>query len=160
MIAAVGAVNQTLRIGQLAKATGFNSRTLRYYEAIGLLRPATRAASGYRLYEPQAVERLKLVRRARELGLPLADVREILHASDAGLIPCGHVMAAVDKQLANIAVQIRRLRSLRSELSGLNSKLTEAMESQTADRGRPCPCMFEEGTVSIGIPTPPVPRRP
>lgn len=95
---AVNAARPLLRIGQLAAASGFKARTLRYYEAVGLLRPATRTASGYRLYGPDAVERLNLVRRARVLGLPLADIRQILRATDAGNIPCVHMLEAVDRQ--------------------------------------------------------------
>lgn len=60
-----------LTIGQLAKTSGVGTRTIRYYEQVGVLPPAKRTPAGYRQYEQRAVERLLFVRRARALGLPL-----------------------------------------------------------------------------------------
>jgi len=144
---AVSAVRSALRIGQLAAATGLKPRTLRFYETIGLLTPAARTASGYRLYTPAAVQRLQLVRRARDLGLPLSDVRDILRASDAGLMPCEHVLAAVDRQLAATGLQLRRLRQMRSELSALKARVSGVLDASIGDPGQPCPCFAGDGEV-------------
>ena len=62
-------MTQPLTIGQLAKATGVTSKTIRYYESVGVLRPPARSSSGYRQYDQSAAERLLFVRRARALGL-------------------------------------------------------------------------------------------
>jgi DNA-binding transcriptional MerR regulator len=62
---------QALRIGQLAQATGVSAKTIRYYEQVGVLPAPSRSGAGYRQYTPQGVHRLRFIRRARGLGLPL-----------------------------------------------------------------------------------------
>jgi len=140
-----------LRIGQLAKATGFTAKTLRYYEDLRLLRPVARTASGYRLYPEDAVTRLQFVRRAKGLGLSLHDIGAILEISDEGRLPCKHVMAVVDRDLARIDAQLARLRSLKHDLLSLQSRLKEALASGTAAPGAACPC-FEEHSGSEPAP--------
>jgi DNA-binding transcriptional MerR regulator len=69
------------QISTLARLTGTPRTTLRYYEQAGLLHPA-RSASGYRLYSPGAVDRLGFIASAKRIGLPLAQIRELLAESD------------------------------------------------------------------------------
>ena len=109
-----------------------------------------RTSSGYRLFGPDAIERLRLVREARSLGLGLTEIREILRASDAGLTPCEHVVAAVDRQLESIARQIRQLSALRRDLLALRSRLWAAMASGKSQPGRPCPCLTEIARSATG----------
>ena len=66
-----------LTIGQVAKTSGVGTKTIRYYEQIGVLPAPSRAASGYRLYDPPGVERLRFIRRARALGLPLQQLKTL-----------------------------------------------------------------------------------
>ncbi|MGB8350133.1 MAG: MerR family transcriptional regulator, partial [Gaiella sp.] len=75
----------TLRIGELAEATGLTVRTLRHYEAVGLLEPVQRSASGYRRYRAEDAERLYTIVALRRLGLSLAQIRATLVAEPAGL---------------------------------------------------------------------------
>lgn len=138
------AAKAALRIGELAAVTGLNPRLLRYYEDVGLLQPFARTDSGYRLYKADAVERLQFIRRARALGLSLADIREILRASDAGLIPCEHVVAAVERQLKAVADQIERLHALRAQLLALRSRVKEMVAAGSGLAGRPCLCLAED----------------
>ncbi len=138
---AVTAANGRLRIGELARTTGVPPKTLRYYDEIGLLRPAGRTPSGYRLYGDGAVDRLRFVRKAQRLGLSLTDIRSILNISDEGRVPCEHVAAIVDRELAHIDDQLRQLRSLRRDLLTLRSKMTNAQMSGMAPAGQGCPCM-------------------
>lgn len=70
------------RITELAKQTGVSVRTLRHYDAIGLLKPSFVAESGYRYYDGAAVERLYLILLFRELEFPLKDIQAILDAPD------------------------------------------------------------------------------
>jgi Hg(II)-responsive transcriptional regulator len=72
----------TLSIGQLAKQAGVAIDTVRYYERNALLAPAGRLASGYRRYGAAEVKRLRFIRRAKELGFSLDDVRTLLALSD------------------------------------------------------------------------------
>ncbi|TAK61463.1 MAG: MerR family transcriptional regulator [Dehalococcoidia bacterium] len=124
-----------LRIGQLARAADFTEKTLRFYDEIGLLRPSGRSASGYRLYDEQAIERLRFVRRAQGLGLSLDDMRTILEIGDEGRVPCGHVVSVVDRELARVDGQLRRLRSLRRDLVMLRGRLSDGIASGRAKPG-------------------------
>jgi DNA-binding transcriptional MerR regulator len=124
-----------LRIGQLARAAGFTEKTLRFYDEIGLLRPSGRSSSGYRLYDEQAIERLRFVRKAQGLGLSLDDMRTILEIGDEGRVPCGHVVLVVDRELERIDGQLRRLRSLRRDLVTLRVRLNDGIASGRAKPG-------------------------
>ena len=125
-----------LRIGQLARAAGFSEKTLRFYDEVGLLRPSGRSASGYRLYDEEAVERLRFVRKAQGLGLSLDDMRTILEIGDEGRVPCGHVVSVVDRELERIDVQLRELRSLRRDLVTLRQRLSDGIASGRAKPGQ------------------------
>ncbi len=67
-----------LSIGELAKLMGISVRTLRYYDAIGLLRPSAVTPAGYRSYDERAMETLQQILFFRELGFPLSEIGEIL----------------------------------------------------------------------------------
>jgi len=92
-----------LRIGELADATGLTVRALRHYESVGLLAPAERSESGYRLYRAEDAERLYAVVVLRQLGFSLGEVRAVLEADGAGLeeVVRRHV-AAVEERLSSL----------------------------------------------------------
>ena len=69
---------ETLTIGQLAERGGVNLETVRYYEREGLMLPPPRKSSGHRAYSPNAVRRLRFIKRAQELGFSLSEVKELL----------------------------------------------------------------------------------
>lgn len=73
-----------MRIGELADTVGVNTKTVRYYESIGLMPEPDRTSSGYRDYGPDALERLQFIREAQASGLTLAEVQSILELEDAG----------------------------------------------------------------------------
>jgi DNA-binding transcriptional MerR regulator len=92
-------------IGQLAERTGVTSRTIRFWSDAGLVPPAGRSATGYRLYDAEAVARLDLVQTLRELGLGLEVVRAVLaRATTVAQVAAAHV-AVLDEQ-----IRILRLR--------------------------------------------------
>ena len=77
-------INTTITIGAAAKAAGVPIDTVRYYEREGLLSRAQRTASGYRLFGPADVERLRFIRQAKALGFTLEDITELLRLQDGG----------------------------------------------------------------------------
>ncbi len=71
-------------IGEVAQLTGFPAKTLRYYEEIGLVRPATRTEAGYRLYGQEEVAKLEFVRQAKLIGLKLEEIKELVDLAAQG----------------------------------------------------------------------------
>ncbi len=108
-----------LRIGELAGELGLNPKTIRYYEAIGLLPIPRRSAAGYRLYGAADRDRLRFIAKAKAIGLSLAEIGEILALRDGGAEPCPHVRHLLDRKLAALDEQLRRLREDRVQLLAL-----------------------------------------
>jgi MerR family copper efflux transcriptional regulator len=111
-------MGETFRIGRLAQRTGLTVKAIRYYEARGLLPPAPRTPSGYRLYAEADVHRLEFIRNARALGLPLRQVRELTATARAHACAMTRpaLLGALEEQIARTARQIQRLTQLKREL--------------------------------------------
>lgn len=111
-----------LKIGQLAKVTDTKVVTIRYYEKIGLLAPPRRTAGNYRAYEPRHLERLRFIRRCRDLGFTLDHVRDLLRlpcdedqkCTEVDRIAVEHLFAVERKiaDLERLADELRRIGSL------------------------------------------------
>lgn len=99
------------RIGELAAATGLTARTLRHYEAIGLLRSPSRTEGGHRLYTEDDVQRLYAVVVLRDLGLPLSEIGEILDSKALPEVLTDH-LASVEEEVVRLAGVRDRLRRL------------------------------------------------
>jgi DNA-binding transcriptional MerR regulator len=109
-------------ISVLAEAVGLTADTLRYYEREGLLPPAERSPAGYRLYGPEAAQRLRFIKQAQRMGLRLADIKELLDVRDKGLCPCGHTKALVERRLSEVEAEIAQLRQMRKNLVELKER--------------------------------------
>lgn len=103
-------------IGKLARKTGCNIETIRYYERIGLLPKPPRSAGGQRLYGEDDTKRLIFVRRSRELGFPLEDVRNLLNYVEAGDYTCAEIREITADHLAEVRRKIADLRRLERAL--------------------------------------------
>lgn len=114
-----------MRIGALASLSGISTKTIRYYEGIGLLPAPQRSASGYRDYHESALDRLGFIRAAQAVGLSLGEIRGIVVLRDSGDTPCGHVLDLLRARSAQLDRRIVELRSLRGELH----RLVERAES-------------------------------
>jgi len=106
-------------LGELARLTGTKVETIRYYERIGVLQAPARTGANNRAYAKSDVERLSFVRRARELGVTLDQVRALLRLSDDREQSCAEVDRLAVTQLAEVDRRIADLRMLRQELSDL-----------------------------------------
>ena len=113
-----------MNIGALAQQTGVSTDTLRYYEREKLLAPPGRAANGYRVYSEADAERVRFVRSAQALGFSLAEIRWILPRLDAGQVQRAEIESHLQKKLAEIEGQIRRLRALKKEVQATLSSLS------------------------------------
>src|SRR3546814_1263322 len=101
-------------LGELARATGTKAETIRYYEREGILPAADRTDSNYRDYSDEHLATLTFVRRARELGFSMAQVRELLDLSDHDDNPCADVDNLAEVQPVEIVRKISDLTGIRA----------------------------------------------
>lgn len=107
-----------LQIGELSRRTGCNIETIRYYERIALLPPPLRSAGHYRVYDTADVRRLAFIRRARELGFTLDEVRALLRLSaNDGQGACANVRELAESHLAKVRAKIADLRAMERVLA-------------------------------------------
>lgn len=111
-----------IRRGELAKLTGCNLETIRYYEKIGLMTDTPREENGYRAYDENLVRRLRFILRARELGFTVEQIRGLLALTDGGHQTCTEVKARTLEHLDDIHTKI------------LDLKRIERVLTKTADR--------------------------
>ncbi len=133
-----GWVGDAMRIGELAQASGITTKTLRFYEATGLLPPAERTASGYRDFTRDTLGRLDFIRRGRAAGLSLAQVRQVLDIADAGRTPCRHVHSLLGERLTGLDRQIADLQALRAAVAQLRDTVAVA-DPDPANLEQGCP---------------------
>lgn len=110
-----------MRIGELGKATATKVETIRYYEQTGLLPPPARTGGNYRSYGDQHLARLSFIRRARDLGFGIEQVRALLDLSDDRTRDCATIDRIATKHLQEVDRKIADLAALRRELSALVS---------------------------------------
>jgi len=105
--------------GDVARTLGIGVQTLHYYEREGLIPPPARSDSGYRLYTTELIDRVRFIRKAQALGLPLDEVKNILRLTMEGASPCGRVQAALTEILREVNERLRGLESFRDDLAAL-----------------------------------------
>lgn len=111
----------TLKIAEVARRTGFNPSTLRYYEDVGLVPPVERTPSGYRLYDEGALARLAFISRAKQLGCSLEEITDLVTAWE------GDRCAPVQQRLQDlVAAKIAAARGRIAELQALTEQLLQA----------------------------------
>ena len=114
-----------LLIGDIARSSGVQIETIRYYERIGVVPKPGRTKGGHRLYSAEQLNRLVFIRRSRELGFSLAEVRTLLDLIDGGEMTCEEVHGITMQHLANVRqklADLRRLERALKELAGHCSK--------------------------------------
>jgi len=108
-----------LRAGELAKACGVSTDTLRHYERKGVLPVPLRASNGYRQYPARSLDRVRLIRKALSIGFTLDELARILKVRDRGGAPCRQVRELAASRLSRIEEQLREMMGLRDELRAL-----------------------------------------
>lgn len=115
-----------MTIGQVAAAAEVNVQTVRYYERRGLMPRPPRTPSGYRQYGPGAVQRLRFIRRAQDLGFALDEIRELLALRVRHASACSTVEAVARRKMALVERKIGELQQLNRSLE----RLVEACEAK------------------------------
>ena len=108
-----------MKIGELARATGTNAKTIRFYEGEGLMPEPLRTPSGYRSYESESVARIEFILKAKRLGLSLNEILGILRLHDAKESTCVHVRGLVEQKIAEVETAIDALQSFKRDLAAL-----------------------------------------
>jgi Cu(I)-responsive transcriptional regulator len=106
-----------LTIGRLSAATGVKVETIRYYERAGLIDPPARTEGNYRSYYADDIGRLGFIRRTRDLGFSLEEIRALLDLSAQGDRDCGEIDELANRHLVEVDRKIADLKALRRQLS-------------------------------------------
>ncbi|KMM79406.1 Cu(I)-responsive transcriptional regulator [Pseudomonas deceptionensis] len=123
-----------MNIGQAARHSGLSAKMIRYYESIGLLKPAHRSDSGYRLYSDDDLHTLAFIKRSRDLGFSLEEVGKLLTLWQDRQRASGDVKALAREHVEQLNHKIR-------ELTGLRDTLQELVESCQGDHRPDCPIL-------------------
>lgn len=106
-----------LQRAELARRTGCNLETIRYYEKTGMMPDPPRTTSGYRVYDDSHLSRLRFILRARELGFSIEQIRGLLDLVDGGTQTCAEVKERTDRHLADVRAKIADLKRIEKVLA-------------------------------------------
>ncbi|MCJ2144638.1 Cu(I)-responsive transcriptional regulator [Methylobacterium sp. E-066] len=137
-----------ITIGEAARRTGVSAKMIRWYEATGLLPPATRSEAGYRHYDDSDLHTLRFVRRARDLGFSVEAIADLLALWRDRARPSAGVKAIAEQQIADLRRRI-------TELEGMARTLEHLAESCCGDERPECPILDDLATEDHA----PAPRR-
>jgi DNA-binding transcriptional MerR regulator len=132
-----------MKIGELARSTGQTTKTIRFYEAEGLLPDPRRTPSGYRIYGDPDIKRLRFIRMAKRLGLSLEEIRGILRLHDRREPTCTHVRSLLEDKLAQIDRALAELQAFHSEITRLKDEAGDLADCRTSGGGI---CAIIEGS--------------
>ena len=125
---------QGLTIGKLADGAGVNLETVRYYERIGLIPEPGRTQGGHRNYDATHIRRLAFIRRARQLGFAIDDIRDLLKLAEPGRASCGEVQKIA-------AVHLQCVRAKLADLVKMEKLLAKAVGECGSNRSPSCPVL-------------------
>jgi MerR family transcriptional regulator, copper efflux regulator len=123
-----------MNIGEAAERSGVPAKTIRYYEDVGLIRPAPRAGNGYRAYSGRDVHVLRFVQRARSLGFSVQDCRQLLALYQDPARASAEVKALTGRRIAEIDRKMQ-------ELAGMRATLVALADSCHGDQRPECPIL-------------------
>ena len=126
-----------MRIGELAAQAGISTKTIRYYEQIGVLAAPDRTPAGYRDYDPATLGRLEFIHAAQAVGLHLGEIRQIIAFWDRGQAPCEHVAALLQRRTREISARIAELQTLQGQLEQLSDR-ARTLDPRYCDPQRVC----------------------
>ena len=112
-------MNDSLKIGELARRTHCPADSIRFYEREGLLPQPARTSANYRVYGPAHVERLSFIRNCRLLDMTLDEIRQLLQIRDNPQGDCAAAHTLLDEHIAHVAARINELQRLEKELRTL-----------------------------------------
>jgi len=131
-----------MKIGEAAKRSGVNAKTIRYYESIDLVTPAARRDNGYRDYGMTDVQKLRFIHSSRSLGFAIDDIRALLSLWEDQSRASSDVRALAKRHCADIDTRIKELQAIRETLTTL-------IVACKGDHRPDCPILEKLGTGAI-----------
>lgn len=125
----------SLGSGELARILGVSSDTLRHYERVGVLSCPPRTSGGYRRYPPEALDRVRMVRKALAVGFSLPELARFLRARERGGVPCQEVRALAAKKLEEMERQLVDLKAMCDHVRTVLKEWDKRLA--TTPRGKP-----------------------
>lgn len=136
-------MEQALTISALARCTGVTSKTLRYWERVGLLPKATRTHTGYRVFDPEAIHYIDFIFKAKSVGLTLSEMKRVIELAHTGRNPCAQVVKWIDEKDRALEQQIHSLRALQRRLRRFSRMCSTSSVMTCAREGELC-CLLED----------------
>jgi len=121
-----------LRIGEMAKISGFSVKTIRFYCDQGLLHTA-RSEGGYRIFSPESLAELEIIRALRSMDVPIGELARILEVRRAGVCNCSVLKDSIATKLLSIDTRIQELQMMKSELARLLSSWQDCGGAKSED---------------------------
>ena len=112
---------KAMTIGKVAQLSGIGIETVRFYEREGLIPKPPRRESGYRQYPEETIDRIRFIRRAKELGFSLKEIMELLSLHIDPKATCGDIRKRAEEKIADIDGRIQSLRKMKNALSKLTT---------------------------------------
>ena len=137
-----------VNIGQAAKASGVSAKMIRHYESVGLLPAALRTDAGYRQYADRDVHTLRFIRRSRDLGFSVEEIRRLLSLWQDRRRPSRQVKALAQVHIEDLDAKVEELLAMKAALQGL-------VQCCHGDERPDCPILDELAQGSAGLPAPP-----
>lgn len=141
-----------MRIGELANQTGVSTKTIRYYEDIGVLPRAERAPNGYRTYSEKAADRIRFIRDAQATGLTLTEIASVLELREQGASTCQHVTHLLETHLSDLDRHIVALQKTRKQLAALTDRARGLDPVNCTDPNR-CQTIASEIDIPVEMPS-------
>lgn len=110
-------MKEGLLIGEFSRRVNLSPQTIRYYERLGLLEPARRTTSQYRLYSSEDEHRLRFIQQAKRFGLSLDEIKRLIQIRTKGVAPCTDLRTMVKQHLDELDQHIREMLTLRQEIA-------------------------------------------
>ena len=136
-------LNNSAKIGWVAKETGLSIDTIRFYEKEGLVKRSGRTEGGFRLFGPSQIQDLRFVRKSQELGFSLQEIRELLIARSENLPACSHVRDLLERKLATVGQKIEELQTLERTLTVALRKCVREAKAVGPSHENCCPVLEE-----------------
>jgi DNA-binding transcriptional MerR regulator len=131
-------MSKTLKIGAAAKRTGLSVDAIRFYERKGLLKAPLRSEGGFRLFQENDIDNLRLIRSSQSLGFSLDEIRDLLSVRSGVLTPCADVKRLLQRKLEAVHQKIAELTHMEKEIVTALKECKRALRSTSAATEATC----------------------